>query len=307
MANNKSSRFLGYGFWLIVVAVSLFALITSCRHKAREQAIVNDVKHLIAKCQEMAAPIKVGDNSYHFPDQRIDLVGKALVWDMTTQSRSGAHAKLPSEIQATSADTPITVFMVLGERKVEVGTYSISHEPAYRQYKDIAVAYWPDKKPAGMWSVVSKEPRLSRPVEHQPEYGDPNEPIANWIATLPRSAAESEECVKRMIGICNVARLWAREHDWHMPLDLLSMSNRLVMPLMVICPSDRSRRNAAFNENWALNWDSFTPAKSSYEIVTSGLKEGETNGVFLRCTVHGHLGYADSTVFDGKERRRRVP
>src|ERR1039457_5476848 len=121
MAHKHTFKVLGCAFWLIVVTVPLVALVTSYREKAREETIVNDVKHLIVKCQEMAAPIKVGDNVYRFPDQPIALVGKALVWDMTTQSRSGAHALLPSEMRATSSDTSITVFMVLGEEKDQVG------------------------------------------------------------------------------------------------------------------------------------------------------------------------------------------
>jgi hypothetical protein len=54
-------------------------------------------------------------------------------------------------------------------------------------------------------------------------------------------------------------------------------------------------------------WAVFTPADSSYEIVTPGLKDGDTNGVFLRCRIHGYLGYADATVFDGVRRRTKIP
>jgi hypothetical protein len=77
--------------------------------------------------------------------------------------------------------------MIIGERKEQVGTYSVSSEPAYRQYVDIGVAHWPEKTAVGMVSVVSKEPRTSRPVENLPEYGDPTESIANWITGLPQA------------------------------------------------------------------------------------------------------------------------
>lgn len=140
-----------------------------------QRTIVNDVRPLLEACKS------IGDSG------SVTIRGKALVWDMRSDSRSGAHGMLPSELKASSSDSKITVFMVLGERTVHVGTYSISGQPGYRQYMDICVADWPEKKAVGMASVVSKEPRQARPVQHSPEYGDPNEPIVNWIASLPRS------------------------------------------------------------------------------------------------------------------------
>jgi hypothetical protein len=117
----------------------------------------------------------------------IQLRGKALVWDMSAGACSGAYGQLPRELRASSSDRPITVFMVTGTREEQVGTYSISRQPAYRRYVEIAVAYWPERKAAGKASVVSEEPRSVRPVEHEPEYGDPSEPIANYIQSLPRA------------------------------------------------------------------------------------------------------------------------
>jgi len=120
------------------------------------------------------------------------------------------------------------------------------------------------------------------------------------IARSARQKVESVQCGNYMSSIGCAARLWANDHDEHLPLDLLSMSNELNTPKILICPGDHSRQRAA-------NWESFTSAQSSYEIVIPGLKDGDTNGVFLRCKVHGHLGYADSTVFDGVRRRTKIP
>jgi len=133
------------------------------------------IRHLIDSCRAVSGSASIA------------IKGKALVWDMTSNVVSDANRKLPSHLRADLSDSLITVFMIIGERKEQVGTYSISHEPAYRQYVDIAVAYWPEKTAVGMSSVVSKEPRASRPVQNQPEYGDPAESIANWIAGLPRT------------------------------------------------------------------------------------------------------------------------
>ena len=65
-------------------------------------------------------------------------------------------------------------------------------------------------------------------------------------------------------------------------------------------------RSVRHGRQAAANWVTFTPADSSYEIVTPGLPDGDTNGVFLRCKIHGHLGYADATVFDGVRRRTKI-
>lgn len=160
---------------VIAVVVALIWLgVASHKETEKQRTIVNEVRSLIDECK------KIGDAP-------ISVRGKYLVWDVTKDSRSAAHGKLSREIRASSSDSQITVFMVLPERNVMVGRYSISHEPAYRQYMDVCVTYWPEKKAVGMHSVVSKKPRSSRPVQQSPEYGDPNEPIVRWINSLPRT------------------------------------------------------------------------------------------------------------------------
>jgi len=112
------------------------------------------------------------------------LHGNALIWDMTSNSRSAAYDLLPSDLRAESSDKQITVFLIRGARDVKVGTYSISGENAYEQYTDISVVYWPENRSAGFYSILSEEPRSSREVQNNPEYGDPNKPIADWIEKL---------------------------------------------------------------------------------------------------------------------------
>lgn len=110
---------------------------------------------------------------------------------------------------------------------------------------------------------------------------------------------ESVACGNQMTSIGFAARLWAGDHDGIVPADLGSLSNELGTPKALVCPGEHSRRLAA-------GWNAFTPENSSYEIVTAGLKEADTNRVFLRCNFHGHLGYADGTVFDGVSRRTKT-
>ena len=116
--------------------------------------------------------------------------------------------------------------------------------------------------------------------------------VAGVMVATPslRQKSESKACGNYMLAIGFAAQLWAEEHDAHLPSDLLSMSRLVVMPKFFICPGDHTRHAAA-------SWDVFTSADSSYTIVTPGLLRGDTKSVFLRCTLHDNLGYADGTVF----------
>jgi hypothetical protein len=122
--------------------------------------------------------------------------------------------------------------------------------------------------------------------------------LVGCAASSAKRHAESMMCGNYMCSICIAARPWADDHDGYLPSDLRSMSDYLPTNFL-ICPGDHSRKPAA-------SWASFTPAQSSYEIVTPHLKDGDTNGVFLRCKIHGHLGYGDGTIFDGVRRRKKI-
>ena len=123
--------------------------------------------------------------------------------------------------------------------------------------------------------------------------------ILTGCASPERRRTESIRCGNYMVSIGYTALIWADDRDGYLPSDILSMTTELGTPRILHCPGDHSRHVAA-------NWASFTLSQSSYEIVTAHLRVGDTNGVFLRCKVHGHLGYADATVFDGVRRRSKL-
>jgi hypothetical protein len=136
------------------------------------RGIANDVKSLVEICKTME-------------DRRaIVRDDKALVWDMRSDSLSSAHGLLPADLRASSSSRRVTVFMVMAERSEQVGTYSVSKQPAYRQYLDIYVAAWPGKVAMGKASIISKEPPQTRTVRNEPEYGSPDERIVNWIVSM---------------------------------------------------------------------------------------------------------------------------
>ena len=158
---------------IAVLAIGVWYAIARHKETVAQRDIVNNLKGLIGSCRTDAA---------------ITRAGTVLVWDVQKDSVSEVQNMLPVALQAKSTDSPITVFMVTGQRNERVGTYTISGQPAYREYVDIAVARWPARTPVGFYSVLSKDPPSLRQVENSPEYGDLNVPVANWIKTLPKAA-----------------------------------------------------------------------------------------------------------------------
>ena len=79
-----------------------------------------------------------------------------------------------------------------------------------------------------------------------------------------------------------------------MPTNFPSLTNESILPDL-ICPADHSRHPAT-------NWASFSAANCSYELVTPGLRQGEPNGVCLRCKIHGYKGYADGRLLHASGR-----
>ncbi len=90
-------------------------------------------------------------------------------------------------------------------------------------------------------------------------------------------------------------RLWPDEHGGHLPSDFLSMSNELATPRILICPGDHSRKGAE-------GWVGFGPQHCSYEILAPGVTKTDTNTVFLRCPIHGYVGYVDDRLLDSAGR-----
>jgi hypothetical protein len=114
--------------------------------------------------------------------------------------------------------------------------------------------------------------------------------------SVDKNKAQSMLCANQVVSICYSGRIWAEEQDAQFPTNFTCMSNILVTTKMLHCPADNAHKRA---EDWA----QFTPAHSSYEMVTPGVAVGATNTAFIRCSIHGHIGYPDMTVFDGVRRR----
>jgi hypothetical protein len=109
---------------------------------------------------------------------------------------------------------------------------------------------------------------------------------------------KSVECGNLMSSLGIGARLWAGDNSNHMADNFLCMSNELCTPKFLICPSDKIRKPAD-------SWTSFTTNNCSYEILRPNMADDDFSNAFFRCIIHGHLGFADGTVFDGNRRRTK--
>jgi hypothetical protein len=114
--------------------------------------------------------------------------------------------------------------------------------------------------------------------------------------SVSRRSHESIQCINNMVALGLAARMWANGNGDHLPASFSVMSNEMATPRILRCPSDQTRPLLT-------RWSEFTPELSTYEIVSPGMPESDTHTAYLRCQIHGHLAYADATVFDGVERR----
>jgi hypothetical protein len=115
-----------------------------------------------------------------------------------------------------------------------------------------------------------------------------------------KGKAQTVQCVNNMKQIGLAARIWSNDHNESFPPDLVSMSNELVRPNILVCPGDKSKSPAA-------DWSQFDPAQhSSYEFLTPGAKEAEViQQVTFQCPVHGNVGMGDGSVQQQSGNRRR--
>jgi hypothetical protein len=120
--------------------------------------------------------------------------------------------------------------------------------------------------------------------------------VVAFVAALPamKRHAEQVDCSSQMYGILFAALTFSDDHGGRLPSDFFSMSNDLSTEILV-CTADYSHHQAT-------SWSSFTTNNSSYEIVAPGIYKTNTDTAFLRCKIHGYLGYADGRVLDDSGR-----
>ncbi len=162
---------------IVQIASTLAEFVQSERdaNYERQSSIANAVKSQI--------DLTYGRASYGFKPV---LKGRAMVWDFTKNAIDQAYELLPDDLRASSRDGNVTIFCIVKRENIEVGRYSISNQPAYKEKMTIGVVYWPDKESPGTAIVWGGNPPSSRPVRYSPEYGS-SVKIKEWVAGLSRN------------------------------------------------------------------------------------------------------------------------
>jgi hypothetical protein len=116
---------------------------------------------------------------------------------------------------------------------------------------------------------------------------------APFLGSRAKSKFESTQCANTLALLGVAARLYAQDSRGTYALDLRSMSNEIINPKFLMCPSEKIKKPAP-------RFFDVCPSNITYEYLVSGMKQNDqgTNGVF-RCPIHGHIVCEDGRVIRG--------
>jgi regulator of replication initiation timing len=104
-----------------------------------------------------------------------------------------------------------------------------------------------------------------------------------------KEKAESINCINNLKQMGLSVRTWAIDNADVSPPDMLSMSNELSTPKILVCPADHGRQRAD-------SFAAYTSANCSYEYLAPSAPETEPSRVLFRCPFHGHVCLSDGSV-----------
>ena len=110
-----------------------------------------------------------------------------------------------------------------------------------------------------------------------------------------KERAERIACINNMKQLALASRIWAVDHGDVSPPDILTMSNEVHTPKILVCPGDHSREPAK-------DWAAYTPAQCSYDYLAASAPDIEPQRVAFRCPVHGNVALCDGSVQGGVAR-----
>jgi hypothetical protein len=115
-----------------------------------------------------------------------------------------------------------------------------------------------------------------------------------------KDKAQQIQCMNNMKQVGLGLQMWARDNGEKFPPDLISISNEVTSPKILVCPGEKLRDRKEIG-----TWDEFSLIGSSYDYYGAGKKTTNPQEVILSCPIHGNSGLADGSVRIGP--RRGVP
>ncbi len=109
-------------------------------------------------------------------------------------------------------------------------------------------------------------------------------------ASKARSKAESVQCMNNLRQIGIAVRTWENEHNTFPP-DLLTLSNQLASPHVLVCPGERLRERKR-----AYKWSDLQMIGSSYTYFAPANKISDQSTVLVTCPIHNNVCHADGSV-----------
>ena len=104
-------------------------------------------------------------------------------------------------------------------------------------------------------------------------------------------------CVSNLKQLGLAVRLWSTDNGDTTPQNLISMTNEMNTPKILVCPADTARQPAR-------DWASFTPANCSYDYLAPSAPDTEPQRILFRCPVHGSVTLCDGSVQMGVAKTR---
>lgn len=104
-----------------------------------------------------------------------------------------------------------------------------------------------------------------------------------------KEKAQKNNCINNLKQFGLAVRIYAGDNNDVYPPDVLSMSNELSTPKILVCPADTSRSPAK-------NWGAFSPDACSYEYLAVDGSDKEPERVLSRCPIHNVVGLCDGSV-----------
>jgi regulator of replication initiation timing len=104
-----------------------------------------------------------------------------------------------------------------------------------------------------------------------------------------KEKAQKINCINNLKQFGLAVRIYANDNNDAFPPDILSISNELSTPRILVCPADTGRSPAK-------NWGVFSSDACSYEYLAVDGSAKEPERVLSRCPIHNVVGLCDGSV-----------